>query len=157
MHSNEKCAEVLSLGKVGIEPFIQRHEHTLTNLLICREREENEGKGAERKGSKLKKRQQKKRKENRPRCVVRKKSDKKDSNREGPGLSCQCSSSFFLPWSVIPTVSSLPTTSPTNCADAALNWAKGVVKMVEGRRLGTRRDAHVRTASIRIDLCSDVR
>ena len=72
-------------------------------------------------------------------------------------LTAAKDSSFLSPWSVIPTVSSLPTTSPTNCADAALNWAKGVVKMVGGRRLGTRRDAQVRTASIRIDLCSDVR
>ena len=80
---------------------------------------------------------------------------------EGPWLELPVTaakdSSFLSPWSVIPTVSSLPTTSPTNCADAALNWAKGVVKMVGGRRLGTRRDAQVRTASIRIDLCSDVR
>ena len=57
----------------------------------------------------------------------------------------------------MPTVNSLPNTSPTTCADAALKGAKGVLNIVDGRRLGTRRAAHVRTASIRMDLCSEVR
>lgn len=62
-----------------------------------------------------------------------------------------------LPESVMPTVSNFPSTSPTTCADAALKGANGVVKMVEGRRLGTKRAAHVRTASMRMDMCSEVR
>ena len=57
----------------------------------------------------------------------------------------------------MPTMSSLPRTSPTTCADAALNATKGVVNIVGGNRVGTNNAAQVRTASILIEVCSDVR
>ncbi len=61
------------------------------------------------------------------------------------------------PGSVIPTVSSFPRTSPTTWAEAALNGTKGVVKMAEGRRLGSSKAVHAFTASVLTDLWSELR
>ena len=57
----------------------------------------------------------------------------------------------------MPTVSIFPSTSPTTCVEAAEKGMNGVVKIEGGRRDGTRREAQVRTASMRIALCSEVR